>query len=514
MSKPSRRATQSTSYPSVNHEAMQDTASKRETVAAAFEADGGPPARRPHVVLIVPRGEAVRNFLYSDTLPTLSAQARVTLLSVVDDASFRERFEPLVEEIIPLQQHAENRWVTRFRYLVHTAHYRWLWSEVAKNLWEWRDAEARTPAAKMKRGLWKALVYTLANRPTLEALTAAEQRLTWALRPNDDLVELFKAIRPDFVFNGSHIHGEAGELPLKVAHRLGIPTAGFIFSWDNLTSRSRIFPPYDYYLVWNEQMRRQLLDLYPRIAPEHVVVTGTPQFDFHFKPAFWLSREELSRRIGIDPERPFVLYTTGVAQHFPEEHRTVEGVARLLQTLDVQPKPQLVVRTYVKDTSPEMHALAARSLPDVVFPPVLWDEAWFTPRYEDLAIYTSLLRHASLGINAASTVSLELMMHDKPVINLAFDPPGSNLPHHFRYVRHIEFDHYRPVAESGGVMVARSEADMAAMLHQGLTRPEADRDNRARFIRDMFGDTLDGGAGRRVAKTLVSLALSRSAKLS
>ncbi len=48
-------------------------------------------------------------------------------------------------------------------------------------------------------------------------------------------------------------------------------------------------------------------------------------------------------------------------------------------------------------------------------------------------------------------------MLDKPVINLDFDPPGSNLPWCLGYQRHIRFDHYRPVAESGAVMVARSE---------------------------------------------------------
>ena len=97
---------------------------------------------KPHILLVVPRGEAVRNFLYSDTLKVLSENARVTLLSVVDDEKFIARFRPFTEQIIPLQYNSENPWLTRFRYLVHTAHYRWLWSKVAQNLWEWRDSEA------------------------------------------------------------------------------------------------------------------------------------------------------------------------------------------------------------------------------------------------------------------------------------------------------------------------------------------------------------------------------------
>jgi hypothetical protein len=217
----------------------------------------------------------------------------------------------------------------------------------------------------------------------------------------------------------------------------------------------------------------------------------------------------LCRRIGADPERPFVLYTTGIDSHFPEEHRHVELAANLLQEMPITPKPQLIVRTYVKGTSPEMKALANRGLPGVVFPPILWEENWFTPLYEDLTIYTSLLRHASMGINAASTVTLELLMHNKPVINLGFDPPGSKLPHLLRFERHIKFDHFQPVAESGATMVARSASDMREMLYRGLTSPEENSTNRKRFTQQMFDSTLDGCSGERVAQRLLALVMAK-----
>ena len=204
----------------------------------------------------------------------------------------------------------------------------------------------------------KATSRLFGNNPCLHALTSLEQSLQWRLRTTRKYDELFARLKPDLVFNGSHIHGAAGELPLRVAQRMGIPTAGFIFSWDNLTSRSRIFVPYDYYLVWHDFMKRQLLGIYPKVKPENVFVTGTPQFDFHFKPEFLLAREELCRRIGLDPARPFILYTSGIWNHFYEEHKHVELVIRLLQGIPVQPKPQLVVRNYAKGTAEELRKMA------------------------------------------------------------------------------------------------------------------------------------------------------------
>lgn len=461
---------------------------------------------KPHIVLVIARGEAVRNFLYSDTLRILSENARVTLLSVLHDDAFRQRFAPFVEEIIPLREYGERKLLGYLYHIIWHAHYRWLWSEKAKNKWEILSYQATTLKAKAKFALWKGLMRALANQPTLRALTAMYDWLSWKYRPSDEFDCLFNAIQPDLVFNTSHIHAPIADLPMRVARRLGIPTATFIFSWDNLTTRGRITVPYDYYLVWHEHMRSELLSIYPFINPDHVFVTGTPQFDFHFKPEYWLTKEELCRRIGADPSRPIVLYTTGKASDFPEEHRHVELVIRILQEVDYYPKPQLVVRTYVKGTSPEMRALAERNIPGVVFPPVLWDEKWYTPQYEDLSIYTSLLRHCLFGINAASTVSLELLMHDKPVINIGFNPPGSQLPYCLRWVRHIEFDHYRPVAQSGAVMVAKSPEDMEKMIKRALYEPQADSEKRKRFIKAMFGDTLDGRSGERVAMKLLELA--------
>jgi hypothetical protein len=464
--------------------------------------------KKPRIVLVVPRGEAVRNFLYSDTLRLLNEQARVVVLSVVTNEAILAKARPFVEEIIPIEEHAVHPVPAYLRTIIENAHDRRLWSKVAQNNWELRGRRARQQGLA-QRLQWMAVAGTarlLGNNPCLHALTSLEQTLQWRLRTTRKYDELFGRLKPDLVFNGSHIHGFAGELPLRVAKAMGIKTAGFIFSWDNLTSRSRVMVPYDYWFVWHEGMKRQLLGLYPRIRPEAVFVTGTPQLDFHFRPEFVLSRSELCRRIGIDPNRPFILYTTGIDRHFMKEHLHVETVIRSLMEMPLSTRPQLVVRNYIKGTSPEMKAMCARNIPGVVFPPMLWDMAWATPRYEDLELYCSLVQHAAMSINAASTVTLEFYLKDKPVINLDFDPPGSNLPYCDGYKRHIRFDHFLPVAQSGGSLVAQSEKDMESMIREGIANPKTGSAERQRYMKDVFGNLLDGKSGQRVAETLLELA--------
>lgn len=461
---------------------------------------------RPHVLLVAGRGEVLRNFFYSQTLERLSQDAKITVLSVVTGDQFVAPFVDFVDDIVPLRPHPQPRIADWLRTLTSNAHDRWQWSAVGQNNWALRDMRAREQGRRGRRMAMKAAVSLLAHPPILRGLTRFEQSLAYHQRTTNEFDQLIDRLQPDLVFNGSHIHGMDAELPIRVAHQRGIPTAGFIFSWDNLTSRTRIFAPYDHYLVWTEGIRKQLLGIYPEVAEHRVTAIGTPQFDYHFDPRFQLSREELCAHLGIDPNRPFVLYTTGVDNHFYDEHLHVRRVATILDELKLDPAPQLVVRTYTKGTSEAMLALADEGLPSTVFPPVLWDPQWHTPLPRDLTIYSSLLAHTALGINAASTVSLELMIFDKPIVNLRFDPPEVNLHWHHGYERHILFDHYRPVAESGATMVAGTPEDLKAMIRRGLEDPAADRERRSRFLSDFFGELLDGKAGIRAAESLLRIA--------
>jgi hypothetical protein len=470
---------------------------------------------RPDILLVIARGEAVRNFLYSDTLPALAERARVSLLSSVEHGEVMERVCPYVDQVIPLRSYREKPLVNFYRETLHMAHFRWLWSENVKSYWGRRNAKVRgNPYEMLKLASLRMLALPLASPPGLRQGTRLEQWLSWRLRPCTEFESLFARLQPDLVFNSSQVHGSEADLPLRVAHGLGIRTAAFIFSWDNLTSRSRIMVPYDHYLVWTDGLKRQFLDLYPEVSPERVSVTGTPQFDYHFKSEFLLSREELACRAGLDPARPFILYTTGRDVDFPDEHKIVAEVIRFVKALKTNPRPQMLVRTYVKGNSRAMAALAdtMKDDPDVVFPTVLWDRQWIMPLHDDLAIYTSLLRHTALGINPASTVSLELMMFGKPVINLAFEPPESNLPEWSRFSRHVGYEHYRPVAASGGVMIARSLDELKRMILRGLAEPNADCEAQKRFLDSMFGDMLDGNAAKRVADQLICLSNSKAAQ--
>jgi hypothetical protein len=198
------------------------------------------------------------------------------------------------------------------------------------------------------------------------------------------------------------------------------------------------------------------------------------------------------------------MYATGMPNHMPGEDKIVEDIADLLREMTEFGPPQLLVRIYAKDRTGRFEPLKRRR-PDILFPEVPWEANWLTPLPEDLPLWTNTLRHCALGINVASTVSLELCMFDKPVINVGYNPP--NVPESvLSYARFYRFDHYAPVIASGAVQLAGSLDDMRRMIRQAMAQSSDHRQERATLVHEFFGNTLDGQSGHRAMRTLLDLA--------
>lgn len=459
---------------------------------------------RGHIVAILPRGEAIRNFAQSGALDMVCSGAELTVLSVFPDSASIHALKQSYHRVLELRNYRERYPVRVLRGLLDMAHGRHLWSAAAQERWRIRDVEADTSYKRLKRWGRKAACSPFANAQGLRVLERWERWTSRALAPTDYYERLYRELRPALVFNASHVHSQVAVQAVQAAQWLRIPTAAFIFSWDNLTSQGRILPPYDFYLVWNEDLKRQLLEIYPTVQAERVFVTGTPQFDFHFDRESYWSREGFCRKVGADPERSVVLYSTGMERHMPGEPLIVEQIADMLRDMKDLRSPQLLVRVYPKDRSGRFEELKRRRK-DILFPEARWVEAWLTPTEDDNRMLTNTLRHADVGINVASTISLELCMFDKPALNVGYDPPGMTsirVP----YARYYEYDHYRSLVASGAVQVAGTPDEMRSILREALQNPGTRRVQRREVIERMFGITLDGCSYMRVAEVLLKLA--------
>ena len=263
---------------------------------------------RDSIMCVFPRGEAIRTHCYSGVTAELRKVADVHVVSVVPNAEVYARLAEDATTIRPLTETASHRRVRLAREALETAHNQYLASEAAAERRRRRDLEAAGDWAAMLRNVAKrALARPFSNSRGLAVLDRLHENLALRLDPIGVWNDALERTSPDVVFNTSHVHSRNAEGLVLAARHQGRRTASFLFSWDNLTSQGRIVPQYDLYLGWNATIKDDLLRIYPHIDPETVVVTGTPQFDFHFWPELRWSRERLSETIGADVERDLIL---------------------------------------------------------------------------------------------------------------------------------------------------------------------------------------------------------------
>lgn len=368
------------------------------------------------------------------------------------------------------------------------------------------------------RGSWKTRAALAAAR-WLGQAAATPRRIQWVDRWHSSVAQrgpevrhyrqLLRELRPGLLFC-SHQRPTHILPPVLAARSLGIPTATFIFSWDNITTKGRIAAPFDHFLVWSDHMRQELLRYYPDVSAERVHVVGTPQFDPYADEDLHWSRAEFCRRVGADPWRPLICYSGGDVGNCPADPAHLAVLMEHIRTGRIGGRPQVLLRPCPVDDG-RRFAEIRRRYPDLLTAQPAWvhDGAghWdrVMPSAEDVQFLANVTRHADLNINFGSTMTLDFALRDKPVINLAFDvtdPPTYGLPM-WEYLQ--QFEHYRPVIEFGAARFARTADELAGHVNAYLQDPSLDREGRRRFAELEVGVPV-GQSSRRIVDVLQQIA--------
>ena len=439
-------------------------------------------SKLPKILIILPRGETIRNFIYSDIVKDLRLKHHVTLHAVKPNEAVWQLLKEQSDELIELESEQFSYPYRLFFDFFDLAHNRYMWSEAAKVRWEMRDVEADTIRKKAVRFFKKTVARVLANQTSLVFLEKID---AWLTNREQQIIKHRKYLKAEnfkLVFNTSHSHARIALPLIYAANQEKIKTATFLYSWDNLTSQGRVVPRYNYYFAWNSKIKKDFHTIYPHIKEEQVLVTGTPQFINHFNDDKCLTKTDLYLKLGLKPEEKYFLYSSGMSHHMPYEPYVVERIADIIKAID--PNLKLVVRTYAKDKGDVFDALKHKRK-DILIPNVEWEKNFQTPLESDQAFFIALMKNCIAGINVASTISLELCMLNKPAINVGYNPPGKDI-YPYNYTRFYSFDHYKPIVDSGAVQVAKDEEEMRLLLEEAIHSPENYSNKRSALVDSFF----------------------------
>jgi len=330
----------------------------------------------------------------------------------------------------------------------------------------------------------------------------------WAY-PGKDYDALLKAHRPDLVVTGTPGYNRQDIHLLRAAKRAKISTATVMLSWDNLTSKGYMGAIPDHLLVWSDLMADEAVH-YHGFPRARIQWTGAAQFDHNFGLKQRLDRRAWRRARGLAEDVPLIVYGTinpGIAPH---EAAIVGQIVEAMRSRKFQSRPHLWVRIHPQAVKgyyrQNLEAYQALAGPDVTIeiPPVQSEKlAWDLPK-SDAAHLAELLAAADVVATPSSTLVIDAVCVETPVITIAFDGPEP-MPPEKQVKRFSSYTHYAKILGTGGMGTAHSCQIFIDLVDQYVRDPATHQAGREAMIRQQLNQ-LDGQAGKRTAEALLQLA--------
>ena len=292
--------------------------------------------------------------------------------------------------------------------------------------------------------------------------------------PSDALHEEFlDRHRPDVLLVTPGLHFGSGQTDyIKAARARGVPVWMLLFSWDNLSTKGALHEPPDLMYVWNERQRQEAVELHDFPA-DRVVVAGAPRFDDFFALEPRVPRDAFFAPLGLDPERPTLLYLCSsrfiAARELAFIHSWLTALRAAGPPLD---RCNVIVRPH-----PDVPLVDGGPEPEVVtWPGMRQATGWVQRPFDDAAAvvlrttygtpqaFYECLHHARAVVALNTSAELEAGIAGRPVYTVlstddAADGQANTI--HFNYLlrEHDGFVHYAPdLANHVGQLAAAVDA--------------------------------------------------------
>jgi hypothetical protein len=426
--------------------------------------------------LVIVDGVGFKNFILSSFISTVLKEFdKIIIYSGLPVSCYKEiESEKILIIELPIFIESQNIWFWRkMKEVAHMQQHKKRFFGIASNL------EKNRPSNRSRRGLLISLIFKLTSIFNSEKWISAYYSMQVKNVRNHPVFREYQNLLSNF--NGQVLlftHQRPPYLLLLdvAAKALDIKTCAFIFSWDNLPSKGRMAAPFNSFLVWSELMKTELEYFYPDIKGKSIEVVGTPQFEPYVMNEYYSTKKSFIHNFNLNNELKTVCYSCGDESTSKNDSLYIEIIAQAIIDNEIE-HVNLIVRTSPAEDGSRFKEIQKR-YPFIIWNFPKWDisrkahpEPWSqrVPYKQDLIDLRSLLQYCDLNINMCSTMSLDFMIFDKPVINPVFGTGKNGLYDDQKYLR---YSHYVRVVESGAVAVVKNKHELIEEINFSLSNPQ------------------------------------------
>jgi len=278
--------------------------------------------------------------------------------------------------------------------------------------------------------------------------------------------------KPDFIFctNQRPVNAIA---PLTAAQDLEIPTSTFVFSWDNLPKATMVVEP-DFYFVWSEYMKEELINYYPFINSDNIFITGSPQFEPHFNLKLRKTREEFYGENNLELNKEYICFSGDDKTTSPDDAHYLQDVAEAIESLNENGKTKLGIlfRRCPVDFSDRYDTVLKKYKDLIVSVAPKWKQVggnWNSviPTQEDLGLQVNTILHSKAVINLGSSMVFDFAVFDKPCLFLNYNVEHKK-DESWSIEKVYDFVHFRSMPTGKEVFWIKEKKHLLSLLLQAL----------------------------------------------
>lgn len=294
--------------------------------------------------------------------------------------------------------------------------------------------------------------YFLASKRGINIL---ESQMYKMIRKSDfynTVLNYYQKIKPDLVYithqTTSYTLGVS-----VVAKDLNIPTVCFIYSWDNIVKGNKLVKA-DYYYVWSNYMKQELLQYYPsEVKSDKIVVVGTPQFHHYSNKENLIDKELFFKAYKIPKKDYYICFSgnfTAIGQDDPAYLRDLALTVRKQNKLNKK-HFHILLRANPADYNHgftpiinEFHDVITDVNPD-------WNSTNLSLPVSksklSLSVLYSTIFFSDAMINVGSTMALDATLLSKSAFYIDYKIKGGSKK--FKIEDIYKFIHFKSLKETG-----------------------------------------------------------------
>ncbi|AND64665.1 UDP-glycosyltransferase [Flavobacterium covae] len=311
------------------------------------------------------------------------------------------------------------------------------------------------------------LVVTKSNEQGIKTIREKIKKLERTTEKYQYSKKQLQEQKPDFIFCTNPRSTQA-IAPILAAQDLGIPTASFIFSWDNLPKATTLIEP-DYYFVWSDYMKNELIQYCPYVKPEQVLVTGTPQFESHFDTSLLQSKEDFYKTHHLDLEKKYICFSGDDIVTSPLDQYYLEDLAISVKELNQQGyNLGIIYRKCPVDFTDRYQKILDKYKDVIVSIDPLWrpiGKTWneIMPTKEDFALQSNICEHTEFVGNIASSMVFDFVAHNNSCLFFDYEQPQlkkgiRDIGQNYKYI------HFRSMPSKEAALFVHDKKDLTAIV--------------------------------------------------